>query len=409
MRMLGDKKYRLLRSELVSNRLGGVAPKRLHRVQALVNIPRHGVKKGDIGGYVLNRHTLSHSGDCWIGGDAQALESVYIIGDAYIGDNAILDGQGALEISVFGNARIVGNARISCWMSKEYPKESKHSSTYHGNFEASGNAKIYNLENGSGDAKIYGDAVINFANQISGTSEIYGYAQIGAGAKVLGNSKIYDYAVIEKHAVICDSIFSEQSKAVKDTTYANEVLPKRKAMSVGQEPSVKTPEVAPAVSQEAPKVALSATELLLSDYHEIIAEIASYETDIVKIIKYPVMTDSTDPHTLNMVLSYKKAKRLAKRPETPDFAEAVADLEAKFTIAESNALKIAATRLSEAEQKKVKLAKDILSKASNEGSTENEKKVAFVQGFKHLEGVLVVPEVALDTFRMKIGLKELEV
>lgn len=409
MGILGEKKYKLLRKELVANRLDGVSAMYLHRIKALVDIPRYGVKKGDLGGYVLDAHNLSHSGDCWIGGEAQVLESVFISGNAYVGDNAIIDGQGNLKISIFDNVKITGNARISCWSPDNKSNEEKVSSTFFGNFEVSGDAKVFNLESGSGNAKVYGEATIWHSQQISGEAEVYGYARIDSRVKILGNSKVYDYGVVEKNAALCDSVVSGHGKALKGVTYTNEVITTKNDGSALVFPRKENS--FPAVTSPAP--VSSVTEDLddlsvLDEYNEIVAEINAYQTDIVKIIKYPVMTDSSDPNTLNMSLAFKKAKRLSRKPDSPAFADAVEDLEAKFAIAESNALKIAATKLSDADQKKVKLAKEILNKASNEASTEHEKKVAFAQGFKQLEGIIAVPEVAMDTFRIKIGLKELE-
>lgn len=76
--------------------------------------------------------------------------------------------------------------------------------------------------------------------------------------------------------------------------------------------------------------------------------------------------------------------------------------------AESNAMKLSSSLLSGEELKKMDKAKDLLAIASNEASTEHEKKVSFQQAFKQLEGIIVVPEMAVDTFRAKIGLKEIE-
>ena len=38
----------------------------LHRIRALRDIPRYGVKKGDLGGFVESEENLSQSGDCWV-------------------------------------------------------------------------------------------------------------------------------------------------------------------------------------------------------------------------------------------------------------------------------------------------------------------------------------------------------
>lgn len=107
-------------------------------------------------------------------------------------------------------------------------------------------------------------------------------------------------------------------------------------------------------------------------------------------------------------MALKKVQRLEVSPDTSEFRAAVISLEEAFMMAESNAEKIASSLLSDEEKKKTEKAKDLFRIASNEASSDHEKKVAFVQGFKQLEGIIAVPEVAVDTFRIKIGLKELE-
>ena len=66
----------------------------LYRIRATEDIPRHGVRKGDLGGYVSSTHLPSGSarvfGDAWVFGDAQ------VSGDAWVS----------------GNARVSGNAEI---------------------------------------------------------------------------------------------------------------------------------------------------------------------------------------------------------------------------------------------------------------------------------------------------------
>ena len=57
---------------------------RLHRIRALVDIPRAGVRVGDLGGWVESESCLAHSGNAWVFGNAR----------------------------VFGNAEVFGNARV---------------------------------------------------------------------------------------------------------------------------------------------------------------------------------------------------------------------------------------------------------------------------------------------------------
>ena len=119
----------------------------LHRIRALRDIPRHGVKAGVLGGLIEKENNLSQDGDAWIFDDA------CVYGDARVYDDA--------EVS--GNAYIFGDAKVY------------------------GNATVY------GNACVYGDACI------FGNAYIFGYAKISGNACVSGNAKVSassDYMVI---------------------------------------------------------------------------------------------------------------------------------------------------------------------------------------------------------------------
>jgi hypothetical protein len=81
----------------------------LHRIWALIDIPRHGVKVGDVGGWVESTLNLAHEDEAWVGGDAR------VFGCALIAENALVTGSARVSgrAIVFGNARISGAARLS--------------------------------------------------------------------------------------------------------------------------------------------------------------------------------------------------------------------------------------------------------------------------------------------------------
>lgn len=80
----------------------------IHRIRALVDIPKHNVKAGDLGGFIEKESNLSHNGECWIYNDACAF------GNALIYDNARVRGNACIYGSawVYGNARVCGEAFI---------------------------------------------------------------------------------------------------------------------------------------------------------------------------------------------------------------------------------------------------------------------------------------------------------
>ena len=60
----------------------------LHRIRALRDIPRHGVKAGDLGGLIEKENNLSQDGDAWISDDARVSGNACVFGDAYISGDA---------------------------------------------------------------------------------------------------------------------------------------------------------------------------------------------------------------------------------------------------------------------------------------------------------------------------------
>ena len=79
-----------------------------HRIRALKDIPRYGVKAGDLGGYVESEWNLSQEGDCWVGGNAWVYENARVCGNAWVGGNARVHE----DAQVNGNAWVGGYARV---------------------------------------------------------------------------------------------------------------------------------------------------------------------------------------------------------------------------------------------------------------------------------------------------------
>lgn len=75
----------------------------LRRIRALQDIPRHGVKAGDLGGWVQSESNLSQEGDCWVGDNAQVCERALVCEDAGVFGTA----------QVFDDARVMGRAEIA--------------------------------------------------------------------------------------------------------------------------------------------------------------------------------------------------------------------------------------------------------------------------------------------------------
>lgn len=84
------KKYELTAE---TKEIGG---KILHRIRALIDIPLHDVKAGDLGGWIEAERNLSQEGSAWVADEAWVRGKALVTGEA----------------RVTGNAWVRGNARV---------------------------------------------------------------------------------------------------------------------------------------------------------------------------------------------------------------------------------------------------------------------------------------------------------
>src|ERR1700679_3134239 len=82
------KKYSLTKE--TKTMLNGVV---VHRIMALRDIPKHGVKAGDKGGFIESEDNLSHYGSAWVSGNAFGEDKAWITDDALVSDSAIVIGK----------------------------------------------------------------------------------------------------------------------------------------------------------------------------------------------------------------------------------------------------------------------------------------------------------------------------
>lgn len=417
-----NSKYKLIRvGSLKIHRTNDTAS--FYQLKALRDIPKYNVKAGDLGGYVTKRKNLSQEGDCWIGGEAQVVGNVKVSGNAYIGDNAVvrvhtvfMQTYAVSPIFIKGGVRIEDCATVLTI--RDHSDQRYATCILEGSVRIYGNAFLENVLSMHGKAKIHGDAQVIESDLISGNSEVYGKAQLGKFCIIKGTSKVFDNAKIDEHAQIIDSVIAGDSHItphlkvvngkINELTMGASIQTMAEVSAAPDPFTIILPPPPPWDAMVEQSAHTPKAKVYLGILNEIQEKITSYETDIVKIIKYPLMTDRTDPFTQEMVVALNNSQRWAKDPESNEFKEAVLILEKAFLAAESNAIKLTSTLLSNEEKKKTQTAKKLLAIASNEVSSEQEKKASFQQAFKQLEGIITVPEIAVDTFRAKIGLPELE-
>ena len=86
----------------------------LHRIRALRDIPRFGVKAGELGGFVEGENNLSQDGDAWVSGDAEVSGDAKVYGKAWVYGNSKVFGNAEIygDAVVYGDARVSGDAEI---------------------------------------------------------------------------------------------------------------------------------------------------------------------------------------------------------------------------------------------------------------------------------------------------------
>ena len=95
--------------------------RRLYRIKALRDIPKHKVKAGEYGGWVENPNNLSQWDECWIKSTALVYgEETEIAGDALVLDFArVCDGSKVSGIAKVSDHAVVRNSTLTDWATVE--------------------------------------------------------------------------------------------------------------------------------------------------------------------------------------------------------------------------------------------------------------------------------------------------
>lgn len=79
----------------------------VYRIRALVDIPLHGVKAGDLGGFIESDKNLSHQGNAWVADEAVVMGKGGITGDVLVKDTAVVRNS-----TLAGHAVVEGEALV---------------------------------------------------------------------------------------------------------------------------------------------------------------------------------------------------------------------------------------------------------------------------------------------------------
>ena len=160
------------------------------RIRALRDIPRHNVRKYDIGGSVEGYHNLSQFGDCWIGENGKVLGKARVSGDAIVRSQA----------KIYGHAKIKGQAIVYGWA------------------KVCGHAVVKDM------AEIYCQATVSEHAEVKGKSFIHGSVSLSGNCIVSGRTVVRDTAQICDMAIVHDSDVSGNTIIRNDARVLNQKI-----------------------------------------------------------------------------------------------------------------------------------------------------------------------------------------
>lgn len=152
---------------------------------------------------------------------------------------------------------------------------------------------------------------------------------------------------------------------------------------------------------------------IMDNHTRIRAEWMSYETDLLKMIDYPMLTDMSEPTTIELHKALKNAvmhspKSLKGLDRVPfadsDYAKAVSELDTAWHVAESKAKLANWSKFDKEEQKNLQRAKDLLNLAMDSGATPSERQISYKAAMKALKGLIHAPEKTILAIEDKIRL-----
>ncbi|MDQ1082409.1 MULTISPECIES: hypothetical protein [Microbacterium] len=137
-----------------------------------------------------------------------------------------------------------------------------------------------------------------------------------------------------------------------------------------------------------------------------------YELDAAKLISFPAMSDGRQPLTAAFLRAKKAADNLRPRDgETllserlREYREAVTDYEVAFDVAERDARRVKDAAFTTDERKRLDTAKQLLSVATDQAATPNERQLAYRRVREELDGLIWLSDEAVDVLEKKVALE----
>lgn len=137
-----------------------------------------------------------------------------------------------------------------------------------------------------------------------------------------------------------------------------------------------------------------------------------YELDATKLITYPAMSDGRQPLTAAFLRAKKVADNLRPAPGEPlspervrEYRDAVTDYEVAFEVAEREARRVKDAAFTPGERKRLDTAKQLLTVATDQAATPNERQLAYKRVREELDGLIWLSDEAVDELEKKVALE----
>lgn len=154
------RKYKLTGE---TKEIGG---KILHRIRALIDIPAHAVKAGDLGGWIEAERNLSQKGAAWVANEARVMDEAFVMNSACVMGSACV----TEKARVMDSARVMGTALVM------------------------GSAWVTDSAWVMGSACVMGSAWVTGSARVTGEARVTGKALVTGDARVTGKALVTDSA-----------------------------------------------------------------------------------------------------------------------------------------------------------------------------------------------------------------------
>ena len=138
----------------------------------------------------------------------------------------------------------------------------------------------------------------------------------------------------------------------------------------------------------------------------------AYELDADKLLDFPLMTDMRDPLTAefhkaklraDLLRPAKAEDLLDDRESAARYLASVEDYTTAFDTAETEAMRRRRSDFSPDGQQRIARARSLLSVASDDGASQNEREQAYALACRELDGLVVLPPRTRDVIERGIA------